>query len=162
MPGEKKGYILFCIASPTGFADGMGSPPGDTLTRYKSPDLSLCLFDLYNDKKYFNTADPTSVALSRLCDLRTDDEKVQKLQEILYQEIEHRILVNQSVSLDYSRKYVKAEAQDREMVKKIFYQYAREHNLKVIEPGRFRPCYGKIDGDLPAFLSLELISGVKA
>ena len=138
--GEKKGYILFCIASPTGFADGMGSSPGDILTRYKSPHLSLCLLDLYNNKKYFNTADPTSVALSKLCDLQTDDEKLQKLQDMLYHEMEHRILVNQSVSLDYCRKFVKDhDGGDAESVKKLFYQYAREHNLKVRETGGSGP-----------------------
>jgi hypothetical protein len=102
--------------------------------------VSVCFFDLNTNKKFFNKGDRISVALAKLCDLETEGEKNAKLKEILYLEMDHRLLVDQSVSLAYCTEFSKGHGfPDAERVKKIFYHYAREKNLSVKDIPRTGP-----------------------
>jgi hypothetical protein len=126
-------HVLLCLASPTGFLDSTLSP-SDTgvLESFSFPDLSLCFYDLNTNMKFFNKGDRVAVALAKLCELETEGEKDVKLQEILYLEMDHRLLVDQSVSLAYCTEFSKGRGfPDMERVKKIFYHYAKEKNLPV-------------------------------
>jgi hypothetical protein len=130
---ESGHHILFCIASPTGFEDSvLSASDTNVLDSVKFPDVSICFFDLNTNKKFFNRGDRISAALAGLCDLETDGEKNVKLKEILYGEMDHRFLVDQSVSLAHVTKFSNDHGfPDAERVKKVFYHYAREKNLIV-------------------------------
>jgi hypothetical protein len=126
-------HILFCIASPTGFETiDQSASDKNLLNRFISSNISVCLLDLFHNKKIFNKFDKKSIELSNLCDLETKGEKHLKLKEILYAEMERELLIHQSVSLkqciDFS---ITHEFLDPEPIKKLFYQYAREKRLPV-------------------------------
>lgn len=130
---KKYHHVLFCIASPTGF-ETFEHPASDNsmLTRFISPDVTLCFMDLHNNRQIFNEFDEKSRELSRICELETRGEKHLKLKEILYREMDQKLLVSQSVSLTYCIGFAKnIEHPDPDLVGRVFYQYAREKNLPV-------------------------------
>jgi len=131
--GKNKNQILFCIASPTGFENiGRSSSDNKLLNSFISPNVSVCFFDLNKNKKNFNESDEISIELSNLCDIETGEEKHLKLKEILYPEMDHKLLVNQSVSLKYCIEFSTThECLDLKLVKKIFSQYAQEKQLLI-------------------------------
>ncbi|MFA4876948.1 MAG: hypothetical protein WC586_06010 [Methanoregula sp.] len=126
-------HILFCIASPTGFEDMKNAASGrNLLNSFISSNVSVCFWDLHNHKKIFNTGDKRSIELARICDLETRDEKQFRLQKILYPEIEHKLLVSQSVSLEHCREFsTRHDFMDRDVVEALFHQYAKERQLVV-------------------------------
>jgi hypothetical protein len=132
-PNENNNHILICIASPTGFENnGHWSSDNKLLNGYKSSKVSVCFFDLHNNEKFFNKMDKTSIELSKLCDLETEDEKYLKLKEILYPEMDHQLRLTPSVPLKYCIEFSKNhECMNVIIVKKIFDQYAKEKKLLV-------------------------------
>jgi hypothetical protein len=134
-PPKNGDHVLFCIASPTGFEErGSSSPETSLLESFKFPDLSVCCFDLNANRRFFNKGDRFAVALAKLCDLESEGEKNVKITEVLYVEMDHRLLVDQSVSLAYCTEFAKNHRfKDEERVKKLFYHYATEKNLVVKE-----------------------------
>lgn len=130
---KKHHHILFCIASPTGFGS-IAHPGSDDqmLTRFISSDVTVCFLDLHNNKPIFNEFDKKSIELSEICDLETKGEKHLKLKEILYREMDRKLLVNQSVSLKYCIEFsANHEHPDPGLVENLFTGYAREKHLTI-------------------------------
>jgi hypothetical protein len=139
-PPDPAVHILICIASPTGFEKAGQSSSDNLLTGYKSLNVSVCFFDLHTQEKFFNRTDKTSIALARLCDLETGEEKYLKLTEILSPEMDHQLRLTQSVSLKYCTEFSKNHGYpDPVLVQKIFSHYAKEKNLAVRDIPRMGP-----------------------
>ncbi|WP_321508118.1 hypothetical protein [uncultured Methanoregula sp.] len=70
--------------------------------------------------------------MGRICDLETTDEKLLKLREILYPEIEQKLLISQSVSLKHCVEFSGMhEYRDPSLAETLFMQYAKEKHLTV-------------------------------
>ena len=131
-PREKTNHILFCIASPTGFENIEHTASDNVLDGYQFPNISICLYDLHINKKFFNKFDRLSNELSKFCDLKTEEENYFKLKELLHSEMDRKLLVHLSVSLNHCRDFSKNHGyQDLDLVKKIFNNYAKEKKLTV-------------------------------
>lgn len=126
-------HILFCIASPTGFENIEDSTSDEKMmSSFISSNVTVCFLDLYKNKKKFNEFDKKSIELSKICDLETKEEKFLKLKEILYHEMNQKLLVSQSVSLKQCIEFSKTnECLDSELVEEIFSHYAKEKQLLI-------------------------------
>lgn len=130
---EKREWILFCLASPTGFEDAIGRhiSSEDFHKNFLSKYLSVCLLDLETGKQLYNPNDEVAKEFAKLCELETESEKDAKLKLSVRKAIEDGLLLKDFVVLGDISKILGNDA----AVKSAFYEYAEEkgYNIRFVK-----------------------------
>ena len=130
---EKGEWVLFCLASPTGFENAVGRyiSSEDFHRNFLSKYLSVCLLDLETGKQLYNPHDEVAKEFAKLCELETESEKDAKMKLSVKKEIEDGLLLKDFVVLGDIAKILGNDT----AVKSAFYEYAgeKEYNVRFVE-----------------------------
>ena len=134
---EKGEYLLFCLASPTGFDETIAPyiSSEDFHRNFLSKNLSVCLLDLETGKMLYNPNDEVAKELAKLCELETETEKSEKTKLAVKKALDDEFLLKDFIVLQDIPQKIGKELSAKSAIKPAFYEYANEkgYDIKFLE-----------------------------